>query len=154
MGFVGRWRERREPRTRIATPGSWASRPSTCAAIGSVTTCRRRSERRPRRPRLHYGAAASVWGSVGSSWRREFPMSTFPMTVRLDTAVIDSYPGGLATPLGPSVIRAPFEVGTAPTRGCPVDHSAEWLQGPAFPGEGGDSTRGEDLGGGPGDRQP
>ena len=91
--------------------------------------------------------AAPLWGRVVSSLLSDFPMSTFPLTVPLETAVIDSYSGGLATPLCPSVIRAPFEIGTAPTRGCPVDHSAEWMQGPEYPG---DSTGSFPEGEGPG----
>ena len=75
-----------------------------------------------------------------SSLLSDFPASTFPLTVPLETAVIDSYSGGLATPLCPSVIRAPFEIGTEPHRACTVDHTAEWMQGPEYPGEGADST--------------
>src|SRR5262245_8892046 len=89
--------------------------------------------------------AAPLWGRVVSSLLSEFPMSTFPLTVPLETAVIDSYSGGLATAMCPSVIRAPFEIGTTPKRGCAVDHSAEWLQGQEFPGAEASSTASEEF---------
>jgi 1A family penicillin-binding protein len=88
--------------------------------------------------------AAPLWGRVVTSLLSDFPVSTFPVTVPLETAVIDSYSGGLATAMCPSVIRAPFEIGTTPKRGCPVDHSAEWINGPEFPGAEGDSTAPEE----------
>jgi 1A family penicillin-binding protein len=87
--------------------------------------------------------AAPLWGRVVSSLLSDFPVSTFPETVPLETAVVDSYSGGLATAMCPSVIRAPFEIGTTPKRGCTVDHSAEWMEGPEFPGPGEDTTGAE-----------
>lgn len=93
--------------------------------------------------------AAPLWGRVVSSLLGDFPASTFPVTVPLETAVIDSYSGGLATAMCPSVIRAPFEIGTTPKRSCTVDHSAEWMEGPEFPGAEGDSTGAEETSGPP-----
>jgi membrane peptidoglycan carboxypeptidase len=89
--------------------------------------------------------AAPLWGKIVTSLLAEFPVTPLPETGGLEFAVIDAYSGGLATPSCPSLLRAPFEAGTAPHEYCHLDHSAEWLQGPVFPGEPGDSTGTEET---------
>ncbi|MEO5989625.1 MAG: hypothetical protein ABIU54_01235, partial [Candidatus Eisenbacteria bacterium] len=70
--------------------------------------------------------ALPVWAGIMNAVLQGFPATDFPARKDIMLAWVDPYTGGLARGDCPSPLRVPFLLGTAPTRACTRDHSADW----------------------------
>jgi membrane carboxypeptidase/penicillin-binding protein len=71
--------------------------------------------------------ALPVWARIMKRMFDGFPRDDFPPNPRVTDVGVDAITGGLPRPDCPTVVRAPFIVGTAPTWRCGRDHAQDWV---------------------------
>ena len=74
------------------------------------------------------GIALPIWARAMNRMLEGFPPADFPPNPDVEDVTVDAITGGLPRPGCPSLLTAPFVVGTAPRWTCHRNHDRDWVE--------------------------